>query len=173
MTLLLHLKPWQLFLTLVLLMILSSLPYIGIVASVIWVVGYFGWIYAIGTKMHRLIPAKTKPAINVFKVTSACTVFLFMAGGFINENTLAIPVWLDIVITILPFICFFYSVGFASQMLESMIEGEIVSFGGSVKCFILMWIFPIGIWFVQPAVQRVLAKYQDAPLDLPESTSSQ
>jgi len=52
-----------------------------------------------------------------------------------------------------------YIIMFAARMLESAIEGQLVNRSDALKgCFCLLF-FPIGVWYIQPAVQRVLNKY--------------
>ena len=50
----------------------------------------------------------------------------------------------------------FYVLGFAAQVLESAIQGKKVSFNESLKVFFALWFFPIGIWYIQPLIKRVL-----------------
>ncbi|MGZ3814089.1 MAG: hypothetical protein ACXVB0_23960 [Mucilaginibacter sp.] len=47
----------------------------------------------------------------------------------------------------------------AARMLESMFEGELVNRSDALKAFFGLWFFPFGIWYIQPAVKRVLDKY--------------
>ena len=49
---------------------------------------------------------------------------------------------------------------FAARMLESVIEGELANKSDSLKGFFYFLFFPIGVWYIQSAVQRVLAKYK-------------
>ncbi len=59
------------------------------------------------------------------------------------------------------FFSFLYVFAFAARMLESMIEGEIVGISDSLKGLLCFWVFPFGVWQIQPAVQRVLATRQN------------
>jgi hypothetical protein len=58
---------------------------------------------------------------------------------------------------------------FASRMLESHFQKGIANRSDSLKAFLCFWFFPFGIWHIQAAVQRVLAKYEssDGSTNLP------
>ncbi len=59
---------------------------------------------------------------------------------------------------------FLYIFGFASSMLESVIEGKVVNMSDSIKGIICFWVFPFGVWQIQPAVHRVLKSRQQTTL---------
>lgn len=159
MRFLLKLKSWQLFVLIVIpalipnsLSIYNTVVYLNLFVS-------FSWIYLVGTSMHSLIPASVKPNIKYFRfyfLLIIIALILFRIAQFSSGNS---TTWLSAaggIIYVIGFICV---CGFAGKMLESIIEGEIVNNSDALKAIICFIIFPVGLWYIQPAVQRVLAKY--------------
>ena len=165
MKFLLRLKSWQLFLLFVLPYFLTSVPVVGIVFLLIWTVSYVGWIYAIGTTMYDLLPLeKNKLWINHFKycciLYGVAIIAIFMLSGLLGSTDFMnkYPIDLFIVLPVSIYIAFSIYM-FAARMLESMIEGRIVYRSDALRAFFYIWMFPLGVWYIQPAIRRVLDKY--------------
>jgi hypothetical protein len=133
----------------------------GVVFMIIW----FGWVYSVAMAMYKLIPKKDKPGITYFKFSSVfATVYIFIVlcyGGYSitpdSFDQYGNVVW---VLTTLHFYLIFalmYILYFAAKVLQYAIAGKPLGF--SPKLFFGFWLFPIGIWYIQPAVQKVLDKY--------------
>jgi hypothetical protein len=82
--------------------------------------------------------------------------FLSMAGFYAPLEYLHGYLYFSCVIIVIVL----YSFMFAARMLESAIEGKIVNRSDSLKTFFYIWFFPIGIWYIQPAVKRVLIQQE-------------
>ena len=52
----------------------------------------------------------------------------------------------------------FYALGFTSKQLVKLEQRENVSFFNYSGPFFLFWFFPIGIWFIQPKVNKLLGQ---------------
>jgi len=166
MNILLRVKAYQLFLIYVFSVIFSTDGIAGRIIFCLSVCINIVWIYSIGLSMNKLIPEKFRPKIAYFKASCLLilvwiTVALTIFGGYsINQDNYAeYGNWLWVLIPAHLYLMwsFFYMFYFASKMLNSVIDGEIVGFSTYYRTFFAMWIFPIGVWFIQPAVQRILA----------------
>lgn len=156
MRLLLKLKSWQLF---ALIVIPAFVPNSYTVIMYLSLLIGLSWIYIIGVTMHSLIPASIKPDIRYFRfyfLLIVIALIIFRIAQVSGDN---LAIWFSAtggVIYVIGFIC---ACGFAGKVLESVIEGEMVGNSDALKAIICFIIFPIGLWYIQPAVQRVLAKY--------------
>jgi hypothetical protein len=56
---------------------------------------------------------------------------------------------------IIPIICLIYILYFDSKSLALAERNESVSFYDYVGPFFLLWFFPIGIWIIQPKINRL------------------
>ncbi len=163
MEFLLRLKSWQLF---VLVFIPAMIPGDTLWGSIsaFWVVVYIGWIYAIGSSMNKLIPEKVRPQASYFKFSCLfilIAVFgILLTGGYkINQDNIqdyGYKAWILIPLSFYMMWSMLYVFAFAAKMLESVIEGQAVGLSDALKAFFGFWFFPIGLWYIQPAVQRVL-----------------
>ena len=59
--------------------------------------------------------------------------------------------------TYLPLYCLFFDLNFISKSLALAETGKPVSFYDYSGPFFLIWFFPLGIWFVQPRINRLYA----------------
>jgi hypothetical protein len=168
---LLRSKPWQLFVILLLPGVFSEFSrYTGIWSSFSILI-YVSWIYIIGIKMNALIPENKRPGVKLFKIHFwLLVVFILVAyniliySRFMTENNTIF----QLAILFANFYLFTNFWMFAARMLESVTEGYVVNRSDALKAFFCFWFFPLGIWYIQPAVQRALAKYESNPeVDLP------
>lgn len=54
--------------------------------------------------------------------------------------------------------CMFYSIYFVSRNLALVEKGKQVSLPDYAGAFFLLWFFPIGVWFIQPKINRLYAQ---------------
>ena len=54
--------------------------------------------------------------------------------------------------------CLFYDLYFVSKSLALIETGKLVSFYDYAGSFFLLWFFPIGVWFIQPRINRLYAQ---------------
>jgi hypothetical protein len=128
------------------------------------VVLYIGWIYAVGCSMNKSIPQRLRPQKSYFKFSCLfILVALFgvmLTGGYnINQDNIqdyGYKAWVLIPFSFYLIWSMLYIFAFAARMLESVIEGQVVGFSDALKAFFGFWFFPIGLWYIQPAVQRIL-----------------
>ncbi|MCO5945719.1 hypothetical protein [Mucilaginibacter flavidus] len=175
MDFLLRLKHWQLFLLMTVPSYFTTFLDSAGIWNFVFFVFYIGWIYTIGMKMNSFLPSDIRPGTKLFKVHCLLLVGITLFAYNLSAYSQFSP--FDSIYNAVFFTCFLLILiylqlsiwMFAARMLESMIEGEIVNRSDSLKAFFCLWMFPIGVWYIQPAVQRVLAKYEtpDAFTDLP------
>ena len=159
MKILLRLKAWQLFvLTLVPMMFVG----LNILFQIIYLLGaaiYVGWIFSVGSTMHSFIDSESRPRIIYFKI-SCLLMFSIIVVGFYTPFESIGNTYFYFVFGIIGIVVMLYSFMFAARMLESAIEGKIVNRSESLKTFFYIWVFPIGVWYLQPAVKRVLMQHE-------------
>ena len=52
----------------------------------------------------------------------------------------------------------FYGYWFVSKQFTTLREGARVEFLDAIVPFLLLWFFPIGVWFLQPQVTELLMR---------------
>jgi hypothetical protein len=167
MKFLLNLKAWQLFVILFIGMISSSDSSYGLFISMFFFLIYVSWIYQIGITMYNLIAVQSRPGIRYFKFCCLFMLFLSVLSElfyvyiiqFIPQRDIIEPI-ISIIVPCYAGWTWLYISMFSARMLESAIEGRLVMRSDSMKGFVCIIAFPIGVWYIQPAVQRVLNKYK-------------
>ena len=121
------------------------------------------WIYAIGTHLARLEPNQHR-RLSLFIVALAfalvyrvlvdlytLTYSIANGGDFDLENQLWI-VPFHLLATVAAFYCFYVD----AQLLVSAERQQPGDFRHVWKTFLLVALFPIGLWFTQPRLQKQL-----------------
>jgi len=180
MTKFLTLKHWQLFGLLIGLPMVFQFITIGSVISsndpktmfyffpilMIIVIGlFFGWFYALGTNLHKKLPQTAKMNLNRFKiflfipVVYLMLISVFMAGMFFNITSGGKPnpaiFALIIPLHLFSMFCIFYCLYFNAKALKTVEFQKPVTFSDFAGEFFLIWFFPIGIWIIQPRINKL------------------
>jgi hypothetical protein len=176
----LTLKHWQLFILLIGGPIIIEFIVIGIVIAnrspqlfayyipvmLIWLVGlFFAWFYSLGTNLSRKVPPTAGMSIRKFKL------FLFIPLVYMVSITLFVLLIFShyfgrgyhdpgIFLFILPLhlfsmFCMFYCSYFIAKALKAVELQRPVTFSDYAGDFVLLWIYPIGIWVLQPRINRL------------------
>ena len=195
MKLLLKLKHWQLFL---ILMVIPILFQIGMFAAVfisndplmmfrlfpivmILFMGiFFGWFYALGTHLHKKLPETVHMNLRLFKILlfipvaymSLFMVFMInMFSGIIGGGEPNIAIFILIFpLHLFSMFCIFYCLYFNAKSLKSVELQKPVTFNDFAGEFFLIWFFPVGIWFLQPRINKLFEETQQN--DLPVSDTN-
>ena len=176
-------KHWQLFLLFVAVFVIGELPMLGYVASgpkspedpaeafvVVEIVTavsalcYLLWLWSMGSFLNSLIPPTLRSRIHFFSFTVIFTSIYVL--GFIALFQSVSPIAVAVIIPrlLLAAFCMFYNFYFVSKSLVSAETGKNATFNEYAGMFFLLWFYPIGIWFIQPRINRLYAKTQSAEL---------
>lgn len=178
MTKLLTLKHWQLFGLLMGLPLIFQFVAIGsfmtsvnttmffIVFAIMMVFFgglFFGWFYALGTNLHKKLPVTATMNLTRFKIflfiPLAYILFLcvFMFGMFLSSDGQPNPAIFAIIVPLHLFsmFCIFYCLYFNAKALKTVEWQKPVTFSDFAGEFFLIWFFPIGIWIIQPRLNKL------------------
>ncbi|MFI5161258.1 MAG: hypothetical protein ACHQHN_08265 [Sphingobacteriales bacterium] len=167
MNIFLRLKAFQLFLIFIVSALFASSSIFGKTVECLCFCIYIGWIYSIGTLLNELIPQNYRPRASYFKVSCllvslwVIAIIMILGGYSIDQNNYrSYGDWLWLLLLAHTYLIYslIYIIYFAAKMLTSVIEGEIADFSKSYKVFFAIWIYPIGLWYIQPVVQKILTK---------------
>jgi len=187
----LTLKHWQLFVLLVGIPVIFQFIIIGFtiftrdlrsifyffpVMMILFIGLFFGWLYSLGTNLFKKLPVTEKMSLTRFKV------FLFIYAGYIllflvfmfgifsavSSGMLLNPAL--IFALIIPFhlfamFCSIYCLYFTGKALKAVELQKPVAFSDYVGEFFLLWFFPIGIWIIQPRINKLFSETDERPGD--------
>jgi hypothetical protein len=180
MTKLLTLKHWQLFALLIGIPIIFQIITIGSIISmriprlifplfpvvmILFIGLFFGWFYALGTHLYKKLPATEKMNLTRFKVflfipvayMTFLSIFIFglfsniLSGIKPNPGVFALIIPLHL----FSMFCIFYCLYFNAKALKAVEWQRSVKFEDYIGEFFLIWFFPIGIWIIQPRINRL------------------
>ncbi len=120
------------------------------------------WFYAVATRLYEKIPDELKRSLTRFKV------FLIFAGTYIVLgwslmvfNAIQAHMWLIALILpmhIFAMFCILYVFYYIARSLRTVELGRRVELSDYLGDFVLIWIFPIGIWIIQPKINKIFAE---------------
>jgi len=176
----LHLKHWQVFLLMFGLPFLFQIvtvpaalnEHVGTfmlvtsVSTAIYGLLFFSWFWALGTNLYEKLPPTVKMNLGKFKAFLIMPIiylivlfplmYLFIPGqnGSPTDQPPA-AVGLLIPVHLFAMFCLFYCLYFVAKVLKSVEWQRSVTFSDYAGEFFLIWFFPIGIWFIQPRINKL------------------
>jgi hypothetical protein len=146
----------------------------------LYMAGFFSWFYTLGTNLNRRLPDTVQMNLRKFKILLSIPIVyillicIFLFGLFKNLAEMAAsgstdlaafsalqPSW-ALVALIIPLhffsiFCIFYSLYFIAKSLKVAEGQRAVVFNDFAGEFFLIWFFPIGVWILQPRINRLFA----------------
>lgn len=177
----LRLRHWQLFLLMLLVPILCQIIFMGIMISsesprllmllfpivMLWYIGtYFGWMYSVSKAMHEKVPFQLRGTLSRFRVFMLIPIIYMLCLSLyvalmshFQFNGLSSVAFLCIVMPLHLFsmFCIFYCLYFCAKTLKAAEWQRPVTFSDFAGEFFLLWFFPIGVWILQPRINRLAA----------------
>jgi hypothetical protein len=137
--------------TLILMTFLSSATMLGLLMM---------WLLSVAFVANRRIAEDLRPPTGKAKVAAAFPFFYLAVAPFLwpGLDETGSGAWVPIAIPmhLLAMVGIFYVLGFAARNLIIAERQQPVAFFDYSGPFFLMWFFPIGVWFVQPRVNRLV-----------------
>jgi len=141
---------------------------------IFYLAAYYGWVWTIGTQLQRLVPQGVTLKVGRFKVlllipviylvtVMTLLVFIFnnfnpaaMEAGTMPDVSL-LPIFMIVVIPVHFFamFCIFHSMYFVAKTIKTVELQREVSFGDFAGEFFLLWFYFIGIWILQPKINKM------------------
>lgn len=176
MRILLKLKHWQLFLLkwgipIFIDIVTFSNPGLLIklfpVMMIVFTIGIFGWVWAISTELHPKLPTGVELNVGRFKILFLIPIvyilgltiwmgYNFYGGSSGQGDNMGGVVGLIILLHLFSMVCIFLGLGFAAKTMKSVELGRMAKFGDYAGEFFLIWFLPIGVWILQPRLNKLI-----------------
>jgi hypothetical protein len=176
-------KHWQLFALVVVLpvvlmisdVMMSLSPNVEGGKSITAIVGFavcfavfLGWFYALGTGLHTKLSSALRPNLHLFKSAvliplvygAVVTVVMFFGFGSPTSKyqLTGLALGLFVIFHLFSMACIFYVLFFVAKELKAVESRRAVSFSDYAGEFFMLWFFPIGIWLLQPRINKLFAE---------------
>lgn len=125
---------------------------------------YFGWLYTLGINLHKMLPASVSMNLTLFKfsflipcllmslIAWFLDIILIMIGyGVVMGGEMG-PLFFGLILIL---IAMYFPISFIAKALKSIELQRPVEQHEYYREFFLILIFPIGIWFIQPRINKI------------------
>ena len=165
-------KSWEIFLLLVGIMAASQIALVSSIqntaqdfskgrpliagVTLLFMLCFLGWFWAMGSFLNSIVQPKFRPGAGLFRFALIYPIL------YVTAFLMAFPPSLAMLIVIVPLhllamFCMFYLLKFVSQNLSLAETDRGVAFADYAGTFFLLWFFPVGVWTVQPRINRLYA----------------
>ena len=154
------------------------------VIMVLYMGTMFGWQWSVATGLQKMAPAGVTMKVKKFKIfffipviyLTLLLIFLsivfstfFSNSGLIDSKFgtisgglyIFIPFMIIIPLHLFAMFCIFYSLYFVAKTYKTVELQREVTFGDFVGEFFLTWFFPIGVWILQPKINKLIKEYNN------------
>lgn len=122
----------------------------------------YSWIYSIGIFMNKRLPQTVSLNLTTFRVfTFFIVTYVIMAVILMtlifSDTIIAIPNMTMVFLMLHLFVmfCIFYCMWFTAKSLKSVELQRPVTFSDFAGDFLLILFFPIGVWIIQPRINKL------------------
>lgn len=138
------------------------------------IVTLVSWMFQVGTGLYKKRPADSTLKIKRFYFAffypagymlfillgSLCFVLYMTTIGKGNEPDPSAFMWLLLIIPFHLFcmVCLLYTIYFVGKALKSVELGREAIAGEYISECVLVWMFFVGIWFIQPKVNKIFGE---------------
>ena len=125
---------------------------------------FMTWFWSLGTGLNNLIKPEIRPSSKFFRfgiIYSALYMILFMffMSRLIDQEKMGSMMGFVFPLHLFAMFCMFYGLYFIAKNLVMAEKNEVVKFDDFSGPFFLIWFFPIGIWFVQPRINKLISNH--------------
>jgi hypothetical protein len=133
----------------------ASLARLGLVVA-LTMLGFVFWFWSTGTFLCSLVRPNLRPRTGFFRAAIIYpVVYAFAVPSFFMsaEPWLFYAVMMPMLLFAM--ICLTYNVYFVARSLALALTGEPKSLADFAGTFLLLWFFPVGVWKIQPQINRL------------------
>jgi hypothetical protein len=143
------------------------------IIMIIFIGVFFGWFWSVAVGLQSKVPKEVKMKVKKFKIffftpmIYMLFIFLFMGiqinGLITNETEPSIGLIGGLIAIIVPLhlfsiFCTFYSLYFVAKTFKTVELQREVKFSDFAGEFFMIWFYPIGIWIIQPKINKMIEK---------------
>jgi hypothetical protein len=167
----LSLKHWQVFI----LLIIGALCYnlhleesraLSVGFSILGIMIYSLWPLLVSNELNRLLPKKVVLNFNFFLINTFIWLVVFVGililsdgRGMTFTGVSAIPMFYVL-------FAYLYFLAYPVRLLNSIEKGGVAGFSKYIGDLFLVAFLPIGIWFLQPRINKVFNDHEQSTLEM-------
>jgi hypothetical protein len=162
----LKLKHWQVFIILILGLFIGNFEIEGnpTLTTILLLVGmtiYFSWILLVGHGLYQFLPDKIELNYNLFLINSFIWLTAYIIVMVISDGQGMTFSGVEAIPGFYVFFTFLHFLMFPARTLKSIEKDKKADIGECIGDFFLIVFLPIGIWFLQPRINKVTLGQED------------
>lgn len=132
------------------------------IIMILFIGGFFGWFWSISIGLQQVIPEEYRLNVGKFKIFLLIpAVYMILFLGFFTTSFNSGGPNPGIFAIIVPFhlfsmFCIFYCLYFVAKTFKTAELQRKVTFSDFAGEFFMIWFFPIGIWIIQPKINKMI-----------------
>ena len=130
----------------------------------------FGWLWSVAVGLQKKVPQNVTMKVKKFKIfffipliylILVALFFATMMNSMFTGNPestarlIAGMLFIIIPLHLFSMFCIFYSLYFVAKTIKTVELQREVTFGEFIGEFLMIWFYFIGIWFLQPKINRM------------------
>ncbi len=139
---------------------------------------HFGWYWSVGIKLQDKIPPDLKMKTGMFKfflifpyayviVFSSAILWLLSVFSGLQNGDMVTPWFAFIPMFLFPIhfftiFCTFYCMYFTARTIKTAELQRVARMDDYIGEFFLIWFFPIGVWILQPRLNKLIAEDENS-----------
>ena len=156
-------KHWQIFLLLTVWFVLSPIALFGsgkglyafVAITVVYAVSLFAWFWSMGSFFNSILERRLRLGTGFFRFALIYPVFYVFVFFIFFVNASPALFLVIFPLHLFAMFCTLYSLYFVSKSLVLAETGNPAPFRSYLGILLLLWFFPIGVWILQPRVNRL------------------
>jgi hypothetical protein len=131
---------------------------------------FFGWFWSIAIGLQKKVPENVTMKVRKFKVFFIIPMvyflificfFLFSFNKLLSNPEPSLGFIGGLFAIVIPLhlfsiFCIFYTLYFVAKTIKTVELQKAVTFSDFVGEFFLIWFYPIGIWIIQPKINKMI-----------------
>lgn len=150
-----------------------------IVITLLYTFLFFGWFWSIAVGLNKLIPDDLKLNVGRFKIfllipAVYLVIFSFsfagaFMGAYVQIDSITGFIGIIFPLHLFSMFCIFYCMYFVAKTIKTAEVKKSVSFSDFAGEFFMIWFYPIGIWILQPRVNKLVNSESESDSEILDS----
>ena len=117
---------------------------------------YSLWPMLVGNELNQLLPKRITLNFNFFLINTFIWLVVFIGILVLSNGEGMSFTGLSALPMFYVFFAYYYFLAYPAKVLNSIEKGKEANLGQYIGDFFLILFLPIGIWFLQPRINRIL-----------------
>lgn len=150
----------------------TNLFMVNIGVTLLYMILFYAWLWSIGFGLQSKIPSTINMKLGKFKFAIIFPMIYMPILIYLISSIMTDPLdfnfgYFAVIIPVhfIAMICIFYTLYFAAKTIKTAEVKEELRFIDFVAEFLLLWVYPVGVWILQPRINALHASELDEGIE--------